>query len=314
MIMESVFKACSKCWKVLPVTLEFFAIKKQSSKDGFRAECKVCRSESRRRAYSDNHDHYCQYGRLWRNAHRTQEEIKLSLRNKIIRKVQKAKVVELPFKNKQCKVCEKWLDESSFRKWKGRSLSTCLVCENIRTKNNANTEAKVGSKSSEELKVYQDTRVDPDNKKLIQVRCTYCGKWINPRIKDVRERVRSFNITGKESRIYCHGDQCKESCPTFGQSLYPKGFKKNSSREVDSLVRQMCMERDEYACQKCGASGDGVRLHAHHIVSYKLNKMIANDIDNVITLCKSCHNETHQQDGCGYHDLSCDSWAQKKAA
>ena len=67
------------------------------------------------------------------------------------------------------------------------------------------------------------------------------------------------------------------------------------------------MERDNYSCQKCNAKGEGVVLHAHHILSYKKNIIVANDIDNVITLCKSCHKEVHKKGGCKYYELRCDA-------
>ena len=38
---------------------------------------------------------------------------------------------------------------------------------------------------------------------------------------------------------------------------------------------------------------------------HKLNKMVSNDPDNCITLCKKCHKEIHSQDGCRYVDLQC---------
>lgn len=35
------------------------------------------------------------------------------------------------------------------------------------------------------------------------------------------------------------------------------------------------------------------------------NKILANDIDNCITLCKECHKLVHKQHGCRYVDLKC---------
>ena len=75
--------------------------------------------------------------------------------------------------------------------------------------------------------------------------------------------------------------------------------------EVSKFIRIMCMERDGYACQKCGVTGEGIALHAHHILSYTKNKMLGNNIENVITLCKGCHNEVHHMEGCTYHDARC---------
>jgi 5-methylcytosine-specific restriction endonuclease McrA len=110
-------------------------------------------------------------------------------------------------------------------------------------------------------------------------------------------------ITG-EQRFYC-SENCKISCPIFNQRLWPKGFKKATSREVVPLLRQLVLERDNYTCQKCGATTETAQLHVHHEKSYTLNKIMANDPDNCITLCKECHKKVHSQEGCKYVDLQC---------
>jgi len=139
----------------------------------------------------------------------------------------------------------------------------------------------------------------------LEVKCRYCGNYFYPLTKEVNIRVRALNGTMEgECSLYC-SDNCKESCPIYNKKLYPKGFKKASSREVDPLLRQMCFERDNWECQICGKSTDVVQLHCHHIQSYTLNKIRANDIDNVVTLCKECHKEVHKLPGCHYYQLKC---------
>jgi len=48
--------------------------------------------------------------------------------------------------------------------------------------------------------------------------------------------------------------------------------------------------RDNFTCQHCGATNDTV-LHVHHIIPYRLfsNYFEANKLDNLVTLCPSCH-------------------------
>lgn len=77
--------------------------------------------------------------------------------------------------------------------------------------------------------------------------------------------------------------------------------------------RQDCFIRDNFTCQKCGTKKSG-GFHAHHIKKFSI---ILNDIkqkfpllfiadiaenypdlwslENGITLCKKCHNETHKK-------------------
>ena len=54
------------------------------------------------------------------------------------------------------------------------------------------------------------------------------------------------------------------------------------------------LERDNFTCQQCGlTSAEGAVLVAHHIKSFKDNPNLRTDLDNGITLCRSCHYEIH---------------------
>jgi hypothetical protein len=152
---------------------------------------------------------------------------------------------------------------------------------------------------AEEVRVYNDL----EGRKLLEVKCTYCDRWFIPKTKTVKSRIDALDGKPKtgESRLYC-SDGCKDACPIYNQHLYPKGFKHGSSREVDPYIRKLCFERDEWMCQKCNSDKN---LHCHHIQSYAQNKILANDIDNCITLCKDCHKEVHKQKDCNYNDLKC---------
>lgn len=153
---------------------------------------------------------------------------------------------------------------------------------------------------AEEIKIF----FNENGLKLFQVRCTYCNQWFAPSTNIVEHRISALNGRSPgEKRLYCSTD-CKKNCPTYNQKLYPKGFKRSSSREVDPYTRKLCFERDGWACQKCGIAKN---LHCHHIKGYAQNKILANDVDNCITLCKFCHKEVHKQPGCGYSDLRCGS-------
>lgn len=64
--------------------------------------------------------------------------------------------------------------------------------------------------------------------------------------------------------------------------------------------RRAVYRRDDYTCQRCGAqsgphaSGDGVPLHAHHVVP--LSEGGSNQLSNLLTLCERCHDEAHDHD------------------
>lgn len=54
----------------------------------------------------------------------------------------------------------------------------------------------------------------------------------------------------------------------------------------------MVQERDLFRCQHCDLD-DKSKLHAHHIVSWKDSQELRFEVDNGITLCKSCHQKEH---------------------
>jgi len=158
---------------------------------------------------------------------------------------------------------------------------------------------------SKQLEIFEEIRYCPKNNKLLEVKCAYCGRWFQPTNLQVRNRLQAFkgNYFG-EHRFYC-SENCKIACPIYNQNKWPKGFKKATSREVVPLLRQLVLKRDNYTCQMCGATIETAELHVHHIISYMLNKMLANDPDSCITLCKECHKRVHSQKGCRYIDLRC---------
>ena len=333
-------KSCSKCGEHKPLTDEYFNHKK-GTHDGFRSECKICRNEWRREnSWKDR-----EYKRNWKKLNpekvklyeniskvnakkkylksvgRTEEEDN-SYRSKkitmgIIRRntvkpntTDVLRVLLYTFNLKKCQKCgcEKIINTNNFPKrpdsYDGFNM-VCSKCLSTRRQKTSRMGIKYNSIAFKELSKYDQTKQEGA---LGLVKCAYCGKWINPSYSSVKGRLYSIcNLNLGECRIYCDGDQCREACPTYKQKFYPKGFKQGTSREVDPLIRHMCMERDDYSCQRCEASGEGVILHAHHILSYKRNVMVANDIDNVITLCKDCHKSVHQKDGCKYHQLRCDA-------
>ena len=153
----------------------------------------------------------------------------------------------------------------------------------------------------------ENVRRNKKDPNILEVKCAYCGKWFIPKLSEVNNRIECLNgkIKG-EMRFYC-STQCKKECPIYGQVLYPKGFKPATSREVQPELRQMCFERDNYTCQKCGKIQEELKvgLHCHHIEGIRWNPLESADLDKVITVCKNCHIKIHKQTDCNYYDLKC---------
>jgi len=150
----------------------------------------------------------------------------------------------------------------------------------------------------------ESVRKNKEDSNILEVKCAYCGKWYIPKYSSVRNRIQYLNGNKNykgEHRFYC-SESCKKECPIFRQQLYPKGFKLETSREVQPELRQMVLERDNYECQKCGSSES---LHCHHLEGIRWEPLESADIDKCITLCKKCHKKVHKLPDCGYHDLRC---------
>lgn len=57
-----------------------------------------------------------------------------------------------------------------------------------------------------------------------------------------------------------------------------------------SLSRR-CKDRDNWTCQKCGAGGPGIELHAHHKIPRSRGG--SDSLQNLETLCARCHSREH---------------------
>jgi 5-methylcytosine-specific restriction endonuclease McrA len=62
---------------------------------------------------------------------------------------------------------------------------------------------------------------------------------------------------------------------------------KLSVEEYDAL-RDRVLKRDAWRCQDCGSSKD---LHVHHLA--KRSRLGDDALDNLMTLCASCHRQRH---------------------
>ena len=148
----------------------------------------------------------------------------------------------------------------------------------------------------------EEVRRNKEDPNILEVRCTYCGGWLIPNISSVYRRIFSINDkrTG-ENRFYC-SKECKQECSIYNQRKWPKGFKINTSREVQPELRKLVLERDEYQCVKCGSKG---HLHCHHITGIEINPIESADINNCVTLCKQCHNKVHKLKECNMRRGKC---------
>ena len=94
-------------------------------------------------------------------------------------------------------------------------------------------------------------------------------------------------------------------CPTYRhQEKSELELKmKPSTRELQSELRKLVLEEDEFTCQRCGKTD--MKLFCHHIKAVVSNPIESADINNCIGLCESCHKNVHSQPGCRFFELRC---------
>jgi hypothetical protein len=164
-----------------------------------------------------------------------------------------------------------------------------------------------------QLEPYEKCRRNADDPNILEVRCTYCGKWYTPKLTNTLHRIQIINGNDNyagESRFYC-SDNCKLVCPIFNktpQQLIKRDMiaagnilPEEINREAQPELRKIVLARDNYTCQICNKTD--IPLHCHHIEPVKLNPIESADVDNCVTLCIECHKQVHKLPGCGYGEL-----------
>lgn len=63
------------------------------------------------------------------------------------------------------------------------------------------------------------------------------------------------------------------------------------SQEAYNIWRHAVYERDRRTCRICGTNH--CLIHAHHIIPQRINQDLILDINNGITMCRTCHELTY---------------------
>lgn len=128
----------------------------------------------------------------------------------------------------------------------------------------------------------------------IEIECSQCGKEI--------ERKR-WHVEGSE-HLFCSRD-----CYAKWQSENGGGenhwnwqggvSRENHRRETPEYIewREEVYKRDHFTCQDCDKHCGSNNIVAHHIKSYAEYPELRFDIDNGVTLCRSCHKKRHKKIG-----------------
>jgi len=110
-------------------------------------------------------------------------------------------------------------------------------------------------------------------------------------IRNISEarKVKEWGASGKENGMYGRNGKdnphWKGGITSERQSLY-------SSQEWSEVTKKV-WKRDNAKCQRCNKEKENeVEFHIHHIIPFEVEEKRM-DIDNLILLCKECHNWVH---------------------
>lgn len=155
----------------------------------------------------------------------------------------------------------------------------------------------------EELGFY----IDSENRKLLKVKCSKCGKYYKPSYISVYNRIRALNgkLSG-EHRLYC-SQECKDNCEVYKRNpnsylIMDKVEDINNVYNTQELSvwSKEVLKRSNYKCEICGNKAE----HAHHIQPKKLEPGLALDPDNGLAVCKECHYKYGHKDRCSTGSLA----------
>lgn len=156
----------------------------------------------------------------------------------------------------------------------------------------------------------EETRcfVNDQKLKLLEVRCSKCGKWFVPKLNNVKDRIKFLNGQRTAEALFYCSKECKNACPIFWKAKYPDGYNPRKYRNESKFYTEAelavwskeVLERAKYKCEICGKKAE----HAHHIQPKKLEPGLALDPDNGLAVCEECHYKYGHKDECSTVNLA----------
>jgi hypothetical protein len=142
----------------------------------------------------------------------------------------------------------------------------------------------------------------------------YCSRECHNKSQE-NHPILKCKVCGKDYRTYYShikwrgSNYCSKKCHNEGSSLFQTGensaywkggisFENGRIRKAIEWKtwRKIVFERDNYTCQICGirsSKKEWAEIHPHHIKSFSEYPDSRFDINNGLTLCKSCHHKLH---------------------
>ena len=168
--------------------------------------------------------------------------------------------LKTPIKKQYCERCGKEIEITNNRNYKRKYCSDCMLIGRAETQRNR-----------------------------IKTNCAYCGKelFVTP---SVYNSYKHHYCDVKCMAKYFAEHYSGENSPTYknGKRHYQGNWKQ---------AREARLEIDKHICQICGKTEEENKrsLDVHHIKSYHdfEDKIEANQIDNLVSLCTDCHRFVH---------------------
>jgi len=147
---------------------------------------------------------------------------------------------------------------------------------------------------SHKVNVYCSRKCSSENKSIknrVNTVCNNCGKEI---IRP-KSQIKNLNFC---SRV-CMGKYYSENF--FGERHHLWGGGKIDGRGYNwRKIRKEVLKRDNKSCKICGVSPENTTtLDVHHIIKYRDfdNSKDANNLTNLILVCKKCHTKVFTNKG-----------------
>lgn len=142
---------------------------------------------------------------------------------------------------------------------------------------------------------YEDYNRQKGRSKEVELNCPICNKVV--KVWESRLKYTKDIYCSKACAREGYGRKYSgENSPSYNPNMTEEDrINQRKSYEYYSW-RKSVYKRDNYTCQCCG-DNSGSNLNAHHIINYMENEDLRTDLDNGITLCKSCHKKFHDTYG-----------------
>lgn len=154
----------------------------------------------------------------------------------------------------------------------------CVICETTFVTDSHHPEALTCSVKCSQARMDRTRReARSKNKNMVQRACEECGELYTPNFHQAHRQ--KYCSTRCQNRVMQKRRRRKE------------GYSKRFGTAAWQRARKEALERDGHKCRMC--SGAGGRMHVHHLFHRTEAEENNHVLDDLLTLCGSCHRKMH---------------------